>query len=105
MKRTVDVGEIVLYRLTEKDTESGRTEIRPAVVVRVNTETSINLSVFTDGPNDGAQSIQFPLAHKKAPIPLCMPVWAGSVEYSREPACAEGSWCFREDLQGEDLDD
>ncbi|MDA8106190.1 MAG: hypothetical protein M0Z71_12535 [Nitrospiraceae bacterium] len=43
------IGRIVHYKITEK-------EVRPAIIVKVHSETCVNLQVFYDGGNDAALS-------------------------------------------------
>jgi hypothetical protein len=49
--KTVVVGSDVLYALPKGSKNPG--ELRPAKVVRVWSQTCVNLMVFTDGSNDG----------------------------------------------------
>lgn len=58
IKLAPEVGDIVLYRVSASDASELRHNHHadlptlPAVVVRVWTETTVNLKVWTDGPTD-----------------------------------------------------
>ena len=50
------VGRVVHYQVAGHDSDDIRynyAKILPAIIVRVWSDTCVNLKVFTDGPNDG----------------------------------------------------
>jgi hypothetical protein len=67
-QRQISIGSIVNYVLPDDSKHPG--EIRPAIVVRVWSDTCVNLQVFADGDND------YPYATS--------PLWVTSVSYSEE---------------------
>jgi hypothetical protein len=81
MKPTI--GRIVHYILPEGHTIPG--EHRPAMIVRVWTDTTVQLQVFTDGSNDD------PKHSHEAPNVM----WKTSVVLD-ETATTQGSWHWPE---------